>query len=68
MVAIRDQPKPVPITSANYGRRSGLKILIKKSIFQAENDNSNEFSKTIPNSDGMLVRDNVITMMLQKGV
>ncbi|XP_076685253.1 sodium channel protein Nach [Andrena cerasifolii] len=57
-MVLRGQPKPKPLTSVDYGRRSGLKLVIKKDIFALDDDNveeSNEFTKTVSNSDSIMV-------------
>ncbi|XP_076246486.1 sodium channel protein Nach [Calliopsis andreniformis] len=48
------QPTPEPLTSVDFGRRSGLKLLIKKDVLTVEDD-SDEISKAVSNNDGMVL-------------
>ncbi|XP_076178172.1 sodium channel protein Nach isoform X2 [Ptiloglossa arizonensis] len=49
------QPKPTPGFSVGFGRRGGLKLVLKKEALTNENFSSNEFNKMVTNSDGVLV-------------
>lgn len=51
----RGQPKPTPGFSVGFGRRGGLKLVLKKEALTNENFSSNEFNKMVTNSDGVLV-------------
>ncbi|XP_076640212.1 sodium channel protein Nach isoform X2 [Colletes latitarsis] len=51
----KGQPAPKPLVAVDFGRRSGLKLLIKEQVLIDEDDGANKFDKMITNSDGVMV-------------